>query len=613
MKTSNTLIATLRELPAEAVIASHQLMLRAGLIRKLSNGLFAYFPLGLKSFRKVENIIREEMDAIGALECRPPVIVPGELWRESGRWDTMGAGMLKMKNRVDQELVVSPTAEEAFSALVRDELESYKQLPLTLYQINTKYRDEIRPRYGVMRGREFTMKDAYSFHTTAESLDKTYLDMEAAYKRIFKRLGLSVIPVSADSGAMGGSGSEEFMVESAVGDDTLILCPQCGYAANTEKAVCAADEALDKNGNKQVATELPIEKVPCPGVETIAQMEEFFKMPAQQFIKVLIYKVYNSELDLRNAPGGQAWKREMNQGAPHYPVSFFAVAIRGDLEINEAKLAAALKASEVELAEESDVIAYSGAPHGFVGPVGLTKVPLLADLSVMKQKEGGSYEIYLHDTVTGGGSADVDNIHVEPGRDFTPYMTADVRTVLAGDTCPHCGAEFYSKKGNELGHIFKLGYKYSKTMNLTYLDENGKQQAPIMGCYGIGVDRALASIIEEHHDENGIIWPMSVAPYQVAIVPIKYDGDMKKYADELYEQLTKMGVEVLLDDRNERPGVKFKDMDLIGIPVRIVVGDKNLPNVEVKLRNEKDSQLVPVTEAGEKVFSIVQSALAELR
>ena len=566
MKTSNTLIATLRELPAEAVIASHQLMLRAG----------------------------EEMDAIGALECRPPVIVPGELWRESGRWDTMGAGMLKMKNRVDQELVVSPTAEEAFSALVRDELESYKQLPLTLYQINTKYRDEIRPRYGVMRGREFTMKDAYSFHTTAESLDKTYLDMEAAYKRIFKRLGLSVIPVSADSGAMGGSGSEEFMVESAVGDDTF-------------------DEALDKNGNKQVATELPIGKVPCPGVETIAQMEEFFKMPAQQFIKVLIYKVYNSELDLRNAPGGQAWKREMNQGAPHYPVSFFAVAIRGDLEINEAKLAAALKASEVELAEESDVIAYSGAPHGFVGPVGLTKVPLLADLSVMKQKEDGSYEIYLHDTVTGGGSADVDNIHVEPGRDFTPYMTADVRTVLAGDKCPHCGAEFYSKKGNELGHIFKLGYKYSKTMNLTYLDENGKQQAPIMGCYGIGVDRALASIIEEHHDENGIIWPMSVAPYQVAIVPIKYDGDMKKYADELYEQLTKMGIEVLLDDRNERPGVKFKDMDLIGIPVRIVVGDKNLPNVEVKLRNEKDSQLVPVTEAGEKVFSIVQSALAELR
>ena len=305
MKASKTLIATLREVPAEAVIASHQLMLRAGLIRKLGNGLFTYFPFGLKAFRKVENIIRQEMDAIGALECKPSVVVPGELWRESGRWETMGAGMLRMKNRVDQELVVSPTAEEAFTALVRDELESYKQLPITLYQINTKYRDEIRPRYGVMRGREFTMKDAYSFHTTAESLDETYLAMEAAYKRIFKRLGLSVIPVSADSGAMGGSGSEEFMVESAVGDDTLILCPDCDYAANTEKAACAPDVALDKDGNPQVVTELAIEKVPCPGVETIAQMEEFFKMPATQFIKVLIYKVYNCELDLRTAPGGQ--------------------------------------------------------------------------------------------------------------------------------------------------------------------------------------------------------------------------------------------------------------------------------------------------------------------
>lgn len=607
------MIATLREVPAEAVIASHQLMLRAGLIRKLGNGLFTYFPLGLRAFRKVENIVREEMDAIGALECKPSVVVPGELWRESGRWETMGAGMLRMKNRVDQELVVSPTAEEAFTALVRDELESYKQLPLTLYQINTKYRDEIRPRYGVMRGREFTMKDAYSFHTTAESLDKTYLDMEAAYKRIFKRLGLSVIPVSADSGAMGGSGSEEFMVESAVGDDTLILCPKCDYAANTEKAACAPDVALDKDGKPQVATDLPIQKVPCPGVETIAQMEEFFKMPATQFIKVLIYKVHNCELDLRTAPGGQGFKREVEGSVPVYPVCFVAVAIRGDLEVNEAKLAASLKASQVELAEEADVIAYSGAPHGFVGPVGLTKLPLLADFSVMTRKEDGSFESHLHDTVTGGGSADVDNIHVEPIRDFTPFITADVRTVVAGDKCPCCNSEFYSKKGNELGHIFKLGYKYSKSMNLTYLDENGKQQVPIMGCYGIGVDRALASIIEEHHDENGIVWPMSAAPYQVAIVPVKYDGQMKEVADSLYSQLQKLGVEVLLDDRNERPGVKFKDMDLIGIPVRIVVGDKNLPNVEVKLRSQKDPRLVEAAQAADDVAALVQSELTRLK
>lgn len=612
MKASKTLIATLREVPAEAVIASHQLMLRAGLIRKLGNGLFTYFPLGLRAFRKVEGIVRQEMDAIGALECKPSVVVPGELWRESGRWETMGAGMLRMKNRVDQELVVSPTAEEAFTALVRDELESYKQLPLTLYQINTKYRDEIRPRYGVMRGREFTMKDAYSFHATAESLDETYLAMESAYKRIFKRLGLSVIPVSADSGAMGGSGSEEFMVESAVGDDTLILCPKCSYAANTEKAACAPDVALDKDGKPQVATELPIEKVPCPGVETIAQMEEFFKMPSTQFIKVLIYKVHNCELDLRSAPGGQGFKREVEGGVPVYPVCFFAVAIRGDLDVNEAKLAASLKASEVELAEEADVIAYSGAPHGFVGPVGLTKVPLLADFSVMTQKEDGSFESHLHDTVTGGGAADVDNLHVEPIRDFTPFITADVRTVVAGDKCPQCGSPFYSKKGNELGHIFKLGYKYSKSMGLTYLDENGKQQIPVMGCYGIGVDRALASIIEEHHDEDGIVWPMSAAPYQAVIVPVKYDGRMREVADSLYSQLQRLGVEVLLDDRNERPGVKFKDMDLIGIPVRIVVGDKNLPKVEVKLRSQKDAQLVEAERAAEDVAAIVKSELERL-
>lgn len=613
MKTSETLIATLREVPAEAVISSHQLMLRAGLIRKLGNGLFAYFPLGLRAFRKVENIIREEMDAIGALECRPPVVVPGELWRESGRWETMGAGMLRIKNRVDQELVVSPTAEEAFTALVRDELNSYKQLPLTLYQINTKYRDEIRPRYGVMRGREFTMKDAYSFHATAESLDKTYLAMEKAYKRIFKRLGLSVIPVSADSGAMGGSGSEEFMVESAVGDDTLILCPGCGYAANTEKAACAPDAPVDKHGNPQQPAVSEIEKVPCSGVETIVQMEEFFKMPAQQFIKVLIYKVYNSELDLRAAPGGMTFKRVAeNDGIPHYPESFFAVAIRGDLDVNEAKLAAVLKASEVELACEDDVIGFSGAPHGFVGPVGLTKLPLLADNSVMTATEDGSFEIHVHDTVTGGGQADVDNMHVEPGRDFVPFMTADVRTVVAGDKCPHCGAEFYSKKGNELGHIFKLGYKYSRSMNVSYLDENGKQQVPVMGCYGIGVDRALASIIEEHHDKDGIVWPMSAAPYQVVVVPVKYEGAMKETADTVYEALCRNGIEVLLDDRNERPGVKFKDMDLIGIPVRIVVGEKTLPNVEIKIRAESDVRLVPAGDAADVAAGIVRTALSVL-
>ncbi|MCQ2612949.1 MAG: proline--tRNA ligase [Treponemataceae bacterium] len=613
MKATQTLISTLREVPSEAVITSHKLMLRAGLIRKLGNGLYTYLPTGLKAYRKVENIIREEMDAIGAMEYKPTVVVPGELWRESGRWDTMGEGMLRIKNRVDAELVVSPTAEEVFTSLVRDELNSYKQLPIVAYQINTKYRDEIRPRYGVMRGREFNMKDAYSFHANQESLDETYEKFAAAYRRVFKRLGLTVIPVKADSGAMGGNGSEEFMVESPVGDDTLIICPECGYAANTEKAACAKDVALDKDGNPQIPTALAIEKVSCPGVETISDMETFFKMPAMQFIKVLIYKVYNSELDLRTAPGGQAFKRVTDEGgAPHYPECFFAVAIRGDLDVNEAKLAAVLKASAVELACESDVIGYSGAPHGFVGPVGLTKLPLLADLSVCELNADGTLSANVHDTVTGGGTADVDNLHVEPGRDFMPYMTADIRTVVAGDKCCNCGAEYYSKKGNELGHIFKLGYKYTKCMNVTFLDENGKQQIPTMGCYGIGVDRSLASIVEEHNDENGIIWPMSVAPYQVSVVPVKYEGNMKETADRIYDELTKQGIEVLLDDRNERPGVKFKDMDLLGIPLRIVVGEKNLPNVEFKARKDSESILLSPEAAVEKAVETVRSELASL-
>lgn len=626
MKTSQTIISTLRDAPSDAVIASHQLMMRAGLIRKLSNGLYVYMPLGLRAFRKVENIIREELDAAGCLEIKPTVVQPGDLWKESGRWQTAGEELLRMKSRTDQDLIVSPTAEEAFTAVIRDITTSYKQLPVIPYQINTKYRDEIRPRYGVMRGREFVMMDAYSFDADQKSLDESYEKLSAAYKRIFKRMGLNTIPVRADSGFIGGSGSEEFMVESEVGDDTLMLCGKCGYAANLEKAICKVDEALGVGGAKQVAATQPIEKVPCPGVETIAQMEEFFQMPATQFIKVLIYKVYNCGIDLSDAPGGKTFARG-DDGI--YPEVFVAVAIRGDLDVNEVKLAAVMKASGAELADEENVLKYSGAPHGFVGPVGLTKLPLLADESVMVEigdasagdssaggcvasAGGKNYEVRVHDTVTGSGEANVDFRHVEPCRDFTPFMTRDVRTVKVGDLCAECGAPLYSKKGNELGHIFKLGTKYTKAMNMTYLDVNGKAQTPLMGCYGIGLDRTLASIIEEHHDEKGIIWTMSTAPYQVCIVPIKYDGEMKRVADELYDALTKDGIEVLLDDRNERPGVKFNDMDLIGIPVRIVVGEKNLPNVELKLRSATEAENVPATEAAAKVAEIVRAELAKL-
>ena len=584
MKASKTIISTLREAPNDAVIASHQLMMRAGLIRKLGNGLYSYMPLGLKAFRKVENIIRQELDNAGMNEMKPTVIQPAEIWKESGRWEKMGAEMLKPQNRGGQDMVVSPTAEEAFTALVRDGLSSYKQLPFTLYQINTKYRDEIRPRYGVMRGREFTMMDAYSFDKDQADLDASYENAANACRRIFKRMGLTTISVKADTGAMGGSGSEEFMVESEVGDDTLILCPNCKYAANVEKAACKDDVAVDSNGKPQVATDKAVEEIPTPDVKTIEELSEFLKTTAQSFIKTLIYKVENAGVDLGKNN------------------DFVAVCIRGDLDVNEAKLCALLKASDVELASEADVVRITDAPVGFAGPVKLTKAPVIADKSVMT----------MHDCVTGGLKKDVHFIHVEPGRDFTPFMTADVRVVKPGDICPDCGGTFYSKKGNELGHIFKLGDKYTKSMNVTYLDENGKSVTPIMGCYGIGVDRTLASIIEAHHDENGIIWTMSTAPYQVAIVPVMYKEKMKEVADSLYEELKALGVDVLLDDRDERPGVKFKDADLIGYPIRIVVGDKNLPNVEVKLRSADKAELIPATDAAKTVAKIVADELAKL-
>jgi prolyl-tRNA synthetase len=594
MKLSETIISTLRDAPADAVIASHQLMIRAGLIRKLGNGLYTYLPLGLRSFRKVEGIIRDELDAAGFSEIKPTVVVPGDLWKESGRWETMGNEMLRVKTRGGQDMVVSPTAEEAFTALFRDSLTSYKQLPIIAYQINTKYRDEIRPRYGVMRGREFTMMDGYSFDADQRSLDRSYDRWADAYRRIFRRLGLTTIPVRADTGAMGGSGSEEFMVESVVGDNTLILCPKCGYAANVEKAACAPDMPHTAGGKAQKVTNLPVEQIPTPN--------GFLKTTPQAFIKTLIYRVENCALDLAGQPGCKDLKRITDGAVSYYPVSFFAVCIRGDLDVNEAKLAATLKASGVELASDSDVERITTAPVGFAGPVRLENAPVIADLTVMD----------MHDTVTGGLKKDIHFIHVEPGRDFTPFITADVRTVQAGDSCPDCGSTFYTKKGNELGHIFKLGDKYTKSMHVTYLDESGKQQTPIMGCYGIGLDRTLASIIEEHHDDNGIIWTMSTAPYQVVIVPVKYEGIMKEQADRIYVELMHAGVEVLLDDRDERPGVKFKDADLIGFPVRIVVGEKNLPNVELKERAAEKPDLVPATEAAGKAAEIVHKALAEL-
>jgi len=613
MKYSSAFIPTLREVPADAVIASHRLMFRAGMIRKLANGLFAYLPLGLRAFRKVERIVREEMDAIGALEIKPTVVLPGEMWKESGRWDSMGDGMLRAKNRLDNDFVVSPTAEEAFTAIVRDELSSYRQLPLVLYQINTKFRDEIRPRYGVMRGREFVMKDAYSWNCDEQSLDETYQAMGRAYRRIFKRCGLSVIPVKADSGAMGGSGSEEYMVESEIGDNTLILCRACDYAANVEKAGCAPDFAVP-DAAKAIDTPA-YEKIDTPNVKTIEELCGFVKnadgspMGPDRFIKTLIYRAINVELDLAKAPGCKNLERKKTapeSKAVAYPEAFFAVAIRGDLDLNEIKLAAMVKASEVGLASDADVARLTGAPVGFAGPVGLESLPVIADLSVTA----------MTDAVTGALAKDLHYMHVAYGRDFTPWMTGDLRTVKADDACAICGGELYEKKGNELGHIFKLGYKYTSSMNANYLDENGKTQTPTMGSYGIGIDRALASVIEEHHDDAGIVWPVSIAPYHVVIVPIKYDGPVKAAADALYADLEKAGIEVLLDDRNERPGVKFNDADLIGVPWRVLVGDKGLahspPAVEVKRRSEKENRMVELDAAAKELEHKIREELALL-
>lgn len=587
MKMSQMYMPTLREVPGEAVVESHKLLLRAGMIRNLANGLFAYLPLGLKSFRKVEQIIREEMNAIGCLEFKPPVVVPGELWQESGRWSSMGPELLRIKNRLNQDLVVSPTAEEAFTNLVKYELTSYKQYPLLTYQINTKYRDEIRPRYGLMRTREFTMKDAYSFHTNEESLNEAYLLFEKAYIRIFKRCGLTVIPVKADSGAMGGSGSQEFMVESTVGDDTLLLCPSCGYAANEEKATCKPE------AEKGCKVNNAIEEIDTPDIKTIEDLASFLKTEKSSFIKTLIYKIENPEFLINT--------KEEKINFEQSP--FIAVCIRGDLDVNEAKLKTSLKASGAELASDTDVERVTGTAVGFAGPVGLKDIYIIADESVM----------VMHDAVTGALKKDKHLIHIEPGRDFKPNHTFDLRTVKAGDLCSSCGSTLYTKKGNELGHIFKLGYKYTKSMKMTYLDENGKQQYPSMGCYGIGLDRLMASIVEEHHDENGILWPMSITPFQVVIIPVKYEGEMKNEADSIYEDLKTQGIEVLLDDRKERTGVKFKDMDLIGIPIRLVIGEKNLPKIEFKLRNSQNSLLIEKSEVCDLVIKTINEKMQELR
>lgn len=559
MRMSRMLMPTLKEVPSDAEITSHQLMLRAGMIRKMASGIYNQLPMGIRVFRKVEDIIREEMNAKGAQEISCALLVPAELWQESGRWDVMGPEMFRLKDRNGRDYCLGPTHEETFTHIVRNEITSYKQLPLNLYQIETKFRDERRPRFGVMRTRNFTMKDAYSFDADQEGLDKSYDDMFDAYTRIFARCELDNSPVQADSGAMGGSASAEFMVKSEVGEDEIVFCSGCDYAANIEKATSVNHEASTEEMKE-------MGEIETPNVHTIEELQDFFKMDAGQFAKTLIYYADGKTV---------------------------AVVVRGDRDVNETKVANAIGgAVEFELASEDTIKAVTGAEVGFAGPIGIKTDYLFIDQEVVDQRN----------VIVGANKTGYHIQNANFGRDFEGQI-GDFRNVQEGDKCPKCGQPLEIMRGVEVGHIFKLGTKYSESMGATFLDQNGKSQPIIMGCYGIGVERTVAAVIEQHHDENGIIWPLAIAPYHVVVVPVNVKKEEHlENAEKIYKELEAAGVEVLLDDRNERAGFKFKDSDLLGIPMRITVGKDIVDgNVEFKLRKEADKEIISVDEVLDRV------------
>ncbi len=555
MRFTRYLVPTLREDPSDAAVTSHRLMLRAGLIRKESAGMYLYLPLGFRALRKIIDIVREEMERAGALEFLMPELTSADLWRESGRWEAMGREMIRIKDRNGQEYALAPTHEEAFTAAVRSIVSSYRDLPLNAYQINTKFRDEIRPRYGVMRSKEFIMKDAYSFDMDEEGLERSYQAMRRAYRNIFSRCGIDTIPVEADTGSMGGSDSEEFMVASEVGEEVLLLCPDCAYKANQERAEYKRTEP--KGGGP--AEELRV--VDTPNVKTIDELAAFFKCGAERFLKSLIY---------------------LADGKPVMAV------VPGDREINEVKLKNALGALEVELAPDSVVEDVTGAPVGFAGPVTKKKIRTIFDPAISN----------AHNAITGANERDRHFAGVNPERDFQITEQADITSAVKGDACPRCGAAMNERKGIEVGHIFKLGYKYTKSMNLTVLDESGKAVHPIMGCYGIGVNRTMAAVIEQHNDEKGIVWPMTVAPFQAHLVAIAKTDEETAAVDEIYDMLSGAGIDVLYDDRRASAGVKFADADLIGMPIRVTVGKSYFKDgeIEVKLRSESEAKRVPKDE-----------------
>lgn len=568
MRMSNALVPTLRDNPAEADTISQQLLLRAGFIRKSAAGLYHYLPLGKRVLSKIENIVREEMDNFGCQELLMPIVQPAELWLETGRWNAYGAEMFKVTDRHDRQFCLGPTHEEMITDLVRNEVSSYRQLPLRLYQIQNKYRDEKRPRFGLIRGREFVMKDMYSFDRDPEGLDKAYWDMYQAYTNIFDRCGLKFRPIEADGGAIGDSQTHEFTALAEIGENTVVYCDECGYAANIEIAPCPAPEA--KTGDE---AELSMEKVFTPDSKTIEAVGAFLNVPAQKCIKTLFFQA-DDEL--------------------------ICVLVRGDHEVNDVKVQRVHPCLSLEMAEEADVVKAAGCGFGSLGPVGLQGVKIYADLAVEQ----------MVNLVCGANEEAYHYVNVNPGRDFQVAGYYDLRMLQEGEPCPKCGHITSSARGIEVGQIFKLGTKYSEALGATYLDENGKEQVIHMGCYGVGVSRTMAAAVEQHNDENGIIWPKSIAPYHVVIVPISAkDENQMAIAEQLYADLQKQGVEVMLDDRNERPGVKFKDADLIGYPVRITVGKKAIEEqiVEYKLRTEADNEIVAVDDVVEKVVSYIFS------
>lgn len=550
MRVSKYILPTLKEDPSDAVVLSHRLMLRAGLVRKESAGMYAYLPLGLRVLRKITAIVKEEMDRSGAHECLMPEMTNADFWKESGRWDTMGPEMIRIKDRNNLEYALGPTHEESFTNLVRSVISSYRDLPVNLYQINTKFRDEIRPRFGVIRSKEFIMKDAYSFDIDQKGLDESYNAMALAYRRIFERCGLETISVQADSGTMGGSASEEFMVASEVGEETLLICGECDYRANSEKAEFKYPEVMKSDPEE-------LKAVDTPDIKTIDDLVKFFNHDEDRFLKSIVY---------------------VADGNPVMAV------VPGSREINEAKLANYLKAVELELASDTVVEEFTGAPVGFAGPVSDKKMRIIFDPMIKN----------INNAVVGANLKDRHYTGVNPGRDFKIIEEFDITTAREGDLCPKCGNAMREKKGIEVGHIFQLGYKYTEAMKVKVLDEKGTGITPIMGCYGIGINRTMAAVVEQNNDERGIIWPKAVAPFDVHLIGIaKQDGEIAK-ADEIYNMLIDAGLDVLYDDRKASPGFKFADADLIGIPLRITIGKSFFEKgmAEVKIRNEKDISLV---------------------